>query len=428
MIFRIAGILGALVLVISSTSVLSAQSGLSEESSDITGVWGNIPSEQKQNGVTVAGTFVGDIMANGSGGVKRKIVFVENLDASITFDWQKLIGWKGGETHISGLQNNGALPSKYIGDVQVADNIEAVQTIRFYEAWLQQTFWDNRISILGGVYDINFEFDYIESAALFLNSSQGMGGDLAASGLVGPSTFPATALSARLKVMPDPSWYVQVAGSDAVPGIKHVNWEMNNNDGIFWIGELGFLLSDGNKQESFERRSHIKRSTESSYVLKLAVGAWSYSRNYAAQRYDVNIPFSQREQGVYLLADIQSLTWIDDKLEPVSMHARVGLANDDLSRMRYYIGSGITYKGIFAGDSAGHMGLSVSIAENSELYKRQVIQPENSATEIAFEWTYKRLLAPWVSIQPDVQYILNPGATKEIEPALVVGIRTTISF
>jgi porin len=53
-----------------------------------------------------------------------------------------------------------------------------------------------------------------------------------------------------------------------------------------------------------------------------------------------------------------------------------------------------------------------------------------------FEASYIMQLAPWWTLQPDVQYIVKPGGnvpnpdngTKTVGNALIVGARTTINF
>ena len=48
--------------------------------------------------------------------------------------------------------------------------------------------------------------------------------------------------------------------------------------------------------------------------------------------------------------------------------------------------------------------------------------------ESVIEITYRCPLTPWLSVQPDVQYIIQPGGTGALENALVAGLRTTIEF
>jgi len=43
------------------------------------------------------------------------------------------------------------------------------------------------------------------------------------------------------------------------------------------------------------------------------------------------------------------------------------------------------------------------------------------------EGTYQIEFAPWLGLQPDVQYVIHPASTN-IANALVLGARTTVSF
>lgn len=52
------------------------------------------------------------------------------------------------------------------------------------------------------------------------------------------------------------------------------------------------------------------------------------------------------------------------------------------------------------------------------------------------EATYLHDIAPWWQVQPDLQYVIRPGGgvpdparpSKKLGDALVVGLRTTITF
>ena len=62
---------------------------------------------------------------------------------------------------------------RYSGDAQGVTNIEAEQALRLYEFWYEHRLADG-LSLKTGLYDLNSEFDAVDSAALFLNSSHGI--------------------------------------------------------------------------------------------------------------------------------------------------------------------------------------------------------------------------------------------------------------
>jgi porin len=73
--------------------------------------------------------------------------------------------------------------------------------------------------------------------------------------------------------------------------------------------------------------------------------------------------------------------------------------------------------------------------EDSGFYNPGVYSPVRH-NETVFEATYQYQVVPWWQIQPDIQYVLNPGAgivnpyapTQKINNELVVGLRTNITF
>jgi porin len=47
---------------------------------------------------------------------------------------------------------------------------------------------------------------------------------------------------------------------------------------------------------------------------------------------------------------------------------------------------------------------------------------------MALEFTYQSQVTKWLTLQPDRQFIINPGATKDLNNALVIGARAAITF
>ncbi|NBC64922.1 MAG: hypothetical protein GVY07_04555 [Bacteroidetes bacterium] len=244
-----------LFLLISSNAELSAQDA--EEKSSIweretaTGDWGGLRTPFNENGFTLELNLIGDVMSNVSGGLNQKSVFIQNIDLKFVIDNEKLIGLPGSNMLFSVLQNNGNSISQYAGDLQGVSNIEAEQTIRLFEVWIQQRLFNNQLSILGGLYDVNSEFDVMGSASLFMQSSQGLGGNFAGSGLIGPPTFPAAGLGGRIKFVPDRRIYIQAGLMDGAPAslnsAKSADFTWNNAGGTpgsrrAW---LAFLWSAG---------------------------------------------------------------------------------------------------------------------------------------------------------------------------------------
>jgi len=48
--------------------------------------------------------------------------------------------------------------------------------------------------------------------------------------------------------------------------------------------------------------------------------------------------------------------------------------------------------------------------------------------ELTLEWTYALVVTPWLTIQPDIQYIIHPSGKSSVSNALVVGVQLSLQF
>lgn len=432
-----------LFLLISSQVEVLAQDAEKEPSiwsrETATGDWGGLRTPFNNNGFSLELNLIGDVMTNVSGGINQKSVFIQNIDLKFVIDNEKLIGLPGSNMLFSALQNNGNSISQYAGDVQGVSNIEAEQTIRLFEVWVQQRLFNNQLSILGGLYDINSEFDVMGSASLFMQSSQGLGGDFAGSGLIGPPTFPAAGLGGRIRFVPDRRIYIQAGLMDGAPAslnsAKSADFTWNNAGGTLAVAEFG-LLSFGQQEfkaqdnlSTRQSRSFIGREVSSDYRTKIALGVWSYSKNYISDRYGTTLPSvtdGQNDKGLYILTDWNWNPNPKKTYQQLSFFGRIGFTENEVSRFKSYGGGGVTYKGLIPGDPNGLLGFSVASVQASKLFQQLNGQVEDFETVL--EFTYLTKVIPWLNIQPDIQYVISPGANPNTSNALVIGLRTDITL
>ena len=82
-----------------------------------------------------------------------------------------------------------------------------------------------------------------------------------------------------------------------------------------------------------------------------------------------------------------------------------------------------------------HVSNQISQLDKDTAQVNRTAGPIRSNEKI-IELTYQYQFKPWIQFQPDVQYVINPGAgiprpdapTTRIKNELVIGIRTNISF
>jgi porin len=383
-------------------------------SNTLSGNWGGTRDNLAKKGIATDIIYRFDVMGNVSGGIKEGARALDNLDVIFNFDGEKLAGAKGLSAKIHLLNNFGGHPdADLVGSAQGVDNIEVPRSAaRLYQAYIQQNLLDDRLSLLGGLYDVNSEFYVTDSSALFINSTFGMGTDMAQSGQNGPSTFPFTSAGIMARLNPTERTYIQGTILDGVPGEvgdeRGTRIDFGKKDGWLVMGETGYTPEGG----------------------KIAAGGWYYTSKFdhlTAINASSN-PLKKRSQGAYIIGEKQ--LYADGKDKGLAGFARFGVANGAVNQFNYAWSAGLVYTGAFAGRDEGKLGLGITGAHNGSGYKAAALTagtPADSA-ETTLELTYSDKITPWLWVQPDIQYIINPGTDKTLDNALVIASRFTINF
>jgi porin len=107
---------------------------------------------------------------------------ITHLDLKLKMDLEKAAGWEGGNALINVLSDGGWGPNaRYVGSQMGVTNVEigAPTTTRLFQAWLQQSLFDDRLALLAGLYPIDSEFFTVDSAGVFFAPQYGTPSDLA---------------------------------------------------------------------------------------------------------------------------------------------------------------------------------------------------------------------------------------------------------
>jgi porin len=328
----------------------------------------------------------------------KGLVSLNKLQVSGTVEG-RYFGLDGWRVHGQVFRTDGQSLSNRVGDIQTVDNIEVVNTTRLFEAWIERTFGPPNKPVAAlrvGLIDLNADFDSIDPASLFINSSHGIGPDLSRSGLDGPSIFPVSAFGARLTWNADDKLTVKMALFDGVSGNPassraFVAERFATSDGVLGIGEVDARMTD---------------------AVTLTAGAWAYSRPLQPAFLPSESPAPGR--GVYT-----ALNTATPKDSGWAWWLRAGLADPRAQAVSGYLGGGVIYKGLF-GRANDRIGFAVARAEISRDARLTADLP---GAETTWEASYQAKLGNTFAVQPDVQYIVNPAGRTGRPNALVVGLR-----
>ena len=294
-----------------------------------------------------------------------------------------------------------------------------------------------RLSVLGGLYGLDSEFDVIHAASLFLHSSHGTGPDLSQSGPNGPSIFPFTSLGLRLKLVPCAPLALQLAVLEGVPGLPNepgvVRIRLSPEDGLLIAAEAAYLFwRRSTVDPRQELRRHASRRAGVPFLARVAVGAWTYTETFddLTAIEDSGRPLQRAgSRGAYALAEGQVFCEAADPAQGLVLHARAGVASERVNRFGAYTGAGAVYTGLVAGRSVDRLGLGIATAYNGDAYKakRRRSGEAVEAAEVNIELTYQASMTTWLSVQGDAQYIVNPNTDPALADAVVIAVRVLVA-
>lgn len=368
-------------------------------------------NERPTHPVTLSAVYTADIRSNVDGGRARGTRYLDNIDLQVAIDADRLVGWHGARLFLYGIYDNGRpFSADLVGDVQSVSNIETdMRAARLFEAWIEQDV--GRIgSIKAGLYNLNSEFDTTQSGGLFLISSHGIGPDLARSGRNGPSIFPVTSLAVRGELKLGRHWLARAAVLDGVPGDPahpaRTAIKLSGQDGALVVGELDYLKGG----------------------TKAAIGLWSYTAPMADIRTSRGLPAGRGDKGVYVFAERRLIGERADDAQGLAGWLRLGFADTRYDTVGSYLGGGLVYTGVLPGRDGDQAGLSFAAASFGNRYRRDQALAGRTieAREIVVEAAYRTVIASWLSLQPDAQYVVHPSGDSALRAAVVIGLRVKI--
>lgn len=359
-------------------------------------------TENNSRVVTFDLSYTGDDVGNLMGGIKKGAAYLGLVDFGLAVNTGNAGLWKGGELYIQIQNTHGNSPTaSLVGDNQVFSNIENGNYTYLYELRYKHTierFWVNF-----GIIDLNSEFIVTEEGSNFINSSFGVIPTV--SGNVPLSIFPKNSLGVMVNYAFDNGLSVQAALMDGDPGdlendpfnLKH---NISREQGLFSVGEIIYSSQKG----------------------KYKFGGYYHSGRFA----DVLSPSSIKKYnyGFYALLD-QTLAEFSANKELRSF-IQLGYAPTNRNYLDWYYAGGVNLYSPFS-RNGDVVGLAIARASINNNYFSA-----NSAAsyrcETAVEFSYSVTLSNYISIKPNVQYIINPGICKSKTNALVSTLRFNFSL
>lgn len=364
-----------------------------------------LPSfSQSDSAFTFKTAIIHEVVHNFSGGVSRGYSYNGRIGVSMGFDTKKAHLWKGGYVFAQGFGIYSGSPSaNLIGDIQPISRIEASDRICLFELWYRQDI--GPVQIIVGQHDMNSLFGVNKLAGTLINTSFGLYPSIS---LETPfSIYPAATSAAVARVKISPSLLVQAAAYDGKPLVfkdnpYNVRRDWNLLDNVFSTLEINFSKPS----------QHVV-----SNVYK--VGVFHHNGVYTSR---ISGETERGRSGAYL--NLQTY-FIAREERRLGSFLQVGATNATSSLLDLYTSAGVNLQGIF---NRREDAISLGVVHSS-VNNRWVDSGSGYASHrTVLEMNYQLVLNKYFRLQPDLQYIINPGANRSLQNAFVGILRLSIQF
>jgi porin len=387
-----------------------------------------------------------EVLGNLTGGRRRGVIYEGLTDLGLTVDLKTYFGAPG-TVFARAYQIHGrGLTTNYIGNVAPVSGIEATRATRLFELWYEAPVTD-WLQLRVGQQAAGTEFQISTAAQLFVNATFGWPNLPAIDLPSGGSTYPLGTPGVRLKATPNDEVALLLGiynGDPAGPGTGDPQLRdasgtaFRLNDGAFVIAEAQYHPGNSDRNGTYR------------------LGGWFNSERFPDQRFDTagrsladpasnGAPRQHRHNaGLYGIVDQPVLRGDGDGDEGgATVFARIMGAPSDRNLVDFYLDAGIAYAGPFGrkddkvGAGVGYTRIGSAARGFDADTGRFSGRPfPVRAEEIVIELTYRLQLSAWWQLQPDFQYVVNPGGGildpsrpgRRVRDAAVLGLRTAVTF
>lgn len=415
-------------------------------------LYGYRPKGEDQ-GVSVFAQSVTDMLWNTVGGISAGNACAGLLQFGTEIDLGKTIGLPGGRFKNTWFWLYGGNPSNYVGDVNSVSGIAGSPAFRCYELWYEQNILEDSISLRGGLLGLDAEFAYTDTELLFLNGTDGMPALMSQNLVNGGPQYPMATPGIRLAVKPV-SWltlrssFSQANPFQQVENLHNFNWNFGPSGGLLNMNEAEARwesLLKGRKLPGVAKAGIFFQSGPSPSLPE----QWSFgpptSVQYCSGFYGIIDQMLYRAPGQddasgknpvggKAVVDGKSSdgkgTVVDAPVRGLNAWYRLGYCPQSYNPLSVYTDGGLVYTGLIPGRKEDKTGIAFCYEQVSSGYMNlgNAQGIPGPSFEAVVELTHSIRLAPAIALQPDIQYVLHPGGSRQYGNALVAGFRAVVDF
>ena len=399
------------------------------------GDWGGLRTRLADQGVNFNLEYGSQVAHNFSGGSDRLTRYADQWMFQVTADMQALWGWKGATFQGTVTDRNGrdlGADAKIGNSMLLQEIYGRGQTWHLTQFWINQRLLDGRLQIKLGRLTVGEDFASFLCDFQNLTFCGSQPGNLVSNYWV---NWPTSQWAMRVKYQTSERTYLQSGLYQVNPRYvdddyaRRSGWTLDNprgTTGTLIPLEFGLQAFPGGRSGSYK------------------VGAWYNTSDGADLYYDVarnsrgltGLDALQHsgQYGAYLNFQ-QQITGTGEG-RGASVFLNITQADRRTAALDRQVALGVVYQGPF-GQARDAIGLAVGATHNNARHASYV-RDSNARTglavaagggnEYAMEAYYTWSPIPGLYVRPNLQYIVRPGGTSANRNALVLGLKSQVSF
>lgn len=388
-----------------------------DDKPDLTGNWSGARPALAERGIVPHARYTSGVWSNVRGGLHTGTRYEGFADWGIDSDLEKLVGWQEARFYIDWHSYHGGRPSEDLVGPFLAtavSGIEAERSFRFYQIYLEQRFFEGRLVAKAGQLALDEDFMVSISAQVFRNASFG---DFTSSSVTASAAvYPLAAPGLYLEAQPRSCWRLRIGLYSGNPGE-----DQKDNIGFDWS-----LSSDAGATISGEIEIE-----QSPFGL---TGRYTLGTLIQTGNVD-NFEAGGQSDGAYVLYAMIDQTLMEVRRAKSATQSKlIGFLRISLPTQRdrtatdWQLNGGLVLDGPVPGRDEDTAALGFSYQAFSHDYLNRVRGGglRVTSSELTFELTYRAQITSWLTLQPDVQYFVDPHFGRS--DALALGLSVVIDL
>ena len=432
----------AAALVLSANAM--AADAFSADSKWMTGDWGGERTKLIEQGIDIKADYVGEMGYNAHGGFNDDKTgrYSDQFGLGVALDLQKLWGWDNTQAKIQLTNRNGQnISNDRIGDPR-AGTLSSSQEVygrghmvRLTQFWIQHQMFDNKLDVKLGYFGEGEDFNTFPCDFQNLSFCGSQVGNYVNTWY----NWPVAQAAIRVKYNITPELYAQIGAYNQNPSqLEHGN---------------GFKLSGSGTKGTVIPVELVWSPKVNNLPGEYRVGFYKSAADAPDVREDVNgndavlsgADFRTRssKKGYWFVAQQQLTTHNGDASRGLNIAANATFHDKETNLVDNYQSLMLVYKGPFDARPKDDVGIGVArlhvnndVKKNSELLNdaRGVSDYDNPLytpireTEYNVELNYGFHVTNWLTVRPNLQYVVQPGGVDKVDNALVAGLKIQSTF